>query len=146
MVNLHPARDDGTVLVQAIAGVLLALVAAIALFDLGSLFIARTALMTVASDVALRAATAVDIDAIYANGVGEVLPLDPIVANERAVLTVMQITDPRLRDLRLDDVQVVGGDVRVVVSAVSPTPLYAPWRTASVRMRAAAAATVPTRL
>ena len=133
-------------LVQAIAGVLLSLVVAIALFDLGSLFLARTALLTVANDAALQAATAVDIEAIYANGVGEVLPLDPIIANERAVLTVMQTTDPRLQDLRLDDVEVVGGDVRVVVSATSPAPLYAPWRNAVVRMRAAAAASVPTRL
>ena len=138
-------RDDGTVLVQAIAGVLLALVTAVTVFDVGNLFLTRTAVMSAAHDVALHAATAIDIDALYEQGIGDTLPLDPALAAIRAQQAVGFIEHPRVRDLRLDDVVVDGSEVRIVVSAHMPSPLRFGSDRRGLRIRAAAAAAVPTR-
>lgn len=138
-------RDDGTVLVQALGGALLAIVVTITFFDLGSLYVARTRLLTVANDVAIEAATAIDVEAIYASGVGEVLALDPSLASQRAAAAISNATDPRLRDLRLDRLDVHGGVVRVEVSAAVPNPLGPIAGQRSVRMRASASASTQVR-
>lgn len=138
-------RDDGTVLVQAIGGVLLALLVAITCFDVGAIFNARTALHTAANDVALRAATAIDVEALYAAPIGATLALDPELATGRAMTAAMDVADPRLTDVRLDDVEVVGDAVRVVLSAAVPHPLGPIVGERTFRIRAAAAAGTPTR-
>ena len=138
-------RDDGTVLIQAIGGVLLALVVTVTMFDLGSLFMSRTALMSVANDVALQASTAVDIDALYAAPIGTELALDANLASQRAVVATANVSDTRLHDIRLDDVAVSGDAVRVVVSAAVPNPLGPITGNRTMRLRAAAAASTPTR-
>ena len=139
------SRDEGSVLIQAIGGVLLAVVITITMFDVGNIAIRRTALMTVANDVALKAATAIDVNALYNGSIGAELPLDPIVAVDRANLAVMQLQDPQLPDLRLDDVVVQGSAVRVVVSARVPAPLGTITGNRTIRMRAAAEVATPTR-
>ena len=139
------SRDDGTVLVQALAGVLLALVVAVTVFDLGQLFLARTAVMTAASDVALQAASAIDIDALYRQGIGDTLPLDPVLARTRAQDAVARIGDPRVRDARLEELNVNDSEVRIVLSARVPTPVRFGADTSGTRIRAAASATVATR-
>lgn len=139
-------RDDGTVLVQALGGMLLAVLVAMAMLDLGSLHLSRTALSTVAVDAALAASTAIDVDAIYEQGVTDVLPLDPVVAGERAIASVMFVSDPRLRDVRVDDVEVVRDVVLVTVSALVEAPLRGFGNGSAVRMHASATASVPTRL
>ena len=138
-------RDDGTVLVQAIGGALLAVVISITFFDLGSIMLARTALLSAANDVALRAATSIDLDALYAAPVGSVIGLDANLASQRAAIAAAEIADPRLDDLRLDDVAVAGDAVRVVVSAAIPDPLGPITGERTMRIRAAAAASTPTR-
>lgn len=138
--------DDGSVLIQAIGGALLAVVITVTMFDLGNIAIHRTALMTVANDVALQAATAIDVGALYRGSVGSELALDPIAAADKAALAVMQIHDTALPDLRLDDVVVNGSAVRVVVSARVPAPLGRITGERTMRMRAAAAVMTPTRL
>lgn len=139
-------RDEGSVLVQAIGGALLALIVTVTMFDLGNIAIRRTALMTIATDVALQAATAIDIEALYRGSVGTELALDPIAAMDRANLAVMQADTSVLQDLRLDDVVVDGSAVRVVVSARVPAPLGRITGDRTMRMRATAAVTTPTRL
>lgn len=138
-------RDDGTVLVQAIGGVLLAAVVSVAMLDLGSLHLTRTALSVVATDAALAASTAIDVDALYEQGIGSTLPLDPLLASERAITSVRYASDPRLQDLRVDDVDVIGDAVRVDVSALVETPLHGFGAPQFVRLHATATATVPTR-
>lgn len=138
-------RDDGTVLVQAIAGVLLALITAVTVFDVGNLFLTRTAVMSAAHDVALHAATAIDIDALYELGIGDTLPLDPALAAIRAQQAVGFIEDPHVRDLRLEELVVDGSEVRIEVSAQMPSPLRFGSKREGLRIRAAAAAAVPTR-
>lgn len=138
-------RDDGTVLVQAIGGLLLAALVSVAMLDLGSLHLTRTSLSTVAADAALAASTAIDVDALYEQGIGMTLPLDPILATDRALASVMFVSDPRLQDLRVDDVDVVDDAVRVQVSALVETPLRGFGADQYVRLHAAATASVPTR-
>ena len=138
-------RDDGTVLVQAIGGLLLAALVSVAMLDLGSLHLTRTALSTIATDAALAASTAIDVDAIYEQGVGATLPLDSELATNRALASVMFVSDPRLHDLRIDDVNVINDAVRVQVSALVESPLHGFGADAAVRLHAAATATVPTR-
>lgn len=138
-------RDDGTVLVQAIGGVLLVLVVTMTCFDVGAIFNARTALHTAASDVALRAATAIDVDALYASPIGATLDLNPELATRKAMTAAMDVSDPRLTDVRLDDVDIAGDEVRVVLSAAVPHPLGPIVGDRTLRIRAAAAAGTPTR-
>ena len=138
-------RDDGTVLVQAIGGLLLAALVSVAMLDLGSLHLTRTALSTIATDAALAASTAIDVDALYEQGIGASLPLDPVLAMDRAQASVMFISDPRLHDLRIDDVDVIDDAVHVQVSALVETPLRGFGTDEYVRLHAAATATVPTR-
>lgn len=137
--------DDGTVLVQAVGGLLLAALVSVAMLDLGTLHLTRTALSTIATDAALAASTAIDVDAIYEQGVGAALPLDPTLAANRALASVMFVSDSRLHDLRIDDVDVIGDAVRVQVSALVDAPLRGLAASDAVRLHAAATATVPTR-
>lgn len=138
-------RDDGTVLVQAIAGLLCAALCSVAMLDLGSLHLTRTALSTIATDAALAASTAIDVEAIYEQGVGDTLPIDPGLASQRALMSVMFVEHSRLQDVRVDDVTVVDDAVRVQVSARVASPLRGFGADHDIRMRAAATATVPTR-
>lgn len=138
-------RDEGTVLVMAIGGVLLAVIVTVTLFDLGGVYFRWTALMNAANDVALQASTAIDVDALYRGSIGSQLVLDPLVARQRAALAVSGNRDPHLPDLRLDEVVVDGSSVRVVVSVSIPPPLGRISGNRSMRMRASAAAMTPTR-
>lgn len=138
-------HDEGSVLIQAIGGVLLTIVVTVTLFDVGNIAMQRTALSTVATDVALQAATAIDVDALYRDGVGASLMLDPLLAQSRARLALRQFDTSQFAGLRLDDIVVDGGDVRVVVSAEVPAPLGPITGRRTMRMRAAAAVGTPTR-
>lgn len=139
------SREEGSVLIQAVGGALLAIVVSVTMFDLGNLAMQRTALMTIANDVAMQAATAIDVEALYRGTIESELALDPIAAMDRANLAVMQTSSTQLQDLRLDDVVVNGSAVRVVVSARVPSPLGRITGERTMRMRAAAAVTTPTR-
>lgn len=132
-------------LVYALAGALLVLAVALVLADTSSLFMRRTALMMVADDAALAAAGAIDVRDIYANGVGDLLQLDPVLARARALAAVDGSTDARLRDVRLDSVSVTGGVAEVVVSAAVPAPLSGITGQRTMRIRVRASASTPTR-
>lgn len=139
-------RDDGTVLVLALASVLLALAVTLALADTSSLFMRRTALMTVADNAAIAAATAVDVESIYADGVGGTLGIDPSGAHLLAADAVAAVDDARLDDVRLDSVDVRDGIVSVIVSARVPRALSGlTVGDRAVRIRAQASASAPTR-
>lgn len=138
-------HDDGTVLVMAVGGVLLVLAVVLVLADASSLFMRRTALMTVADNAALAAANAIDVDAIYASGVGSQLQLDPAQARTFAQDAVASADDPRLQDVQLDSIDVAGSVATVVVSARVSAPLSDISGTRSLRLRARASASTPTR-
>jgi hypothetical protein len=137
--------DHGTVMVYALGGVLLVLAVILVLADTSSLFMRQAALMMVADDAAIAAANAIDVEAIYAQGVGDVLRLDPELAHWFAAASVSATTDARLDDVQLDSVAVVGDAVEVVVSASVPLELGPIAGNRKLRIRARASATTPTR-
>ena len=139
-------RDDGTVLITALGGVLVVLLVTLVLADTSNLFMRRAALLTVADNAALAAANAVDVAAIYNAGVGDALPLDPQAARALAQAAVDGVDDARLTDVRLEAVQVEAGAVEVTVSAAVPALISGLATDGSVRIRATAAAVMPTRL
>lgn len=137
--------DDGTVLGYAIAGLLLVVAVALVLADTSSLFMRRTALMMVADDAAIAAANAIDIEAIYTQGVGATMALDPVAARALAQASVASSQDARLPDVRLDALTVTGSSVEVVVSAAVPAPIGGTTGDRALRIRARASASTPTR-
>lgn len=137
--------DRGTVLVFALGGMLLALAVALVLADTSSLLMRRTALMMVADEAAIAAASAVDVAAIYEQGVGDGLAIDPQLAVQRARASVASAQDDRLIDVRLDAVDVWDGVVEVRVSAAVPAPLGGVTGDRSMRIRARATASTPVR-
>lgn len=139
------AADDGTVLGYAIAGVLLVVAVTLVLTDTSSLYMRRTALMMVADDAAIAAANAIDVDALYTQGIGASLTLDPLEGRALAQASVDSVQDARLRDVRLDAVSVTGSEVEVVVSAAVPSPVSGITGARTLRIRARASASTPTR-
>lgn len=142
----HEISDErGTVLVLAMAGVALVIAVALVMLDVSSLFMRRNALMMVADDAAIAAANAIDVDAIYAGGVGVMLRLDPIVARQLAQASIARLSDERLRDVRVDAVYVDQDTVEVVLSAAVPSPLSGITGNRSLRIHVRASAVTPTR-
>ena len=137
--------ERGTVMVFALGGLLLALLVALVLADTSSLFMRRSALLMVADDAAIAAAGAVDLAAIYEQGVGDGLTVDPQLAWARADASVAAASDDRLVDIRLDGVLVANGEVEVRVSAAVPAPLGGITGDRMTRIRARATASTPTR-
>ena len=132
-------------MVLALAGVALVVAVTLVMSDVSSLFMRRTALMMVADDAALAGANAIDVGAIYANGVGATLPLDPVLAGELAQASVDAVVDARLRDVRLESVRIAGEGVEVVVSAAVPAPMSGVTGNRTMRIRVRASAATPTR-
>ena len=145
MKRLCVRADHGTVMVYALGGVLLVLSVILVLSDTSSLFMQRAALMMVADDAAIAAANAIDVGAIYAQGVGDVLILDPVLAQEFAAQSVSGAQDARLEDIHLDAVTVSGDSVEVLVSAAVPSAIGGIVGNRTVRIRARANASTPTR-
>jgi uncharacterized membrane protein len=139
------SADQGTVLGYAIAGVLLVVAVALVLADTSSLYMRRTALMMVADDAAIAAANAIDLDAIYTQGVGDAMTLDPFEAHALAQESVDAVQDARLREVRLDAVSVSGSEVEVVVSAAVPSPISGITGDRNMRIRVRAWASTQTR-
>lgn len=139
------AADNGTVLTFALAGVLLVVAVALVFADTSSLFMRRSALLMVADDAAVAAANAVDVQAIYLGGVGDTLQLDPQEAVRLAQASIDAVQDARLRDVQLDEVQVSGDSVSVLVSAAIPSPIGVITGNRDLRIRARATASMPTR-
>ena len=143
MTGTHAPRgrrgDGGTVLVLAIGGVLLVVTVVLALADASLLHVRRAALAAVADDAAIAASQGIDVAALYRDGVGATLPIDPVLADEYARRSVAGVDDPRLADLRVDAVAVAGDAVRVVVSAALPSAMAALFPGARIRASAEAA-------
>lgn len=133
------ASDRGTVLVLAIGAVLLVVAVVLALADVSLLHVRRAALAVVADEVAIAASQGIDITALYRDGVGAALPIDPALAADYAARSVAATDDPRLLDVRLDTVEVSGDIVRVVVSAALPGPMAGLFPGARLRATAEAA-------
>lgn len=141
----RPHAERGTVLVQAVGGVLLVLATVLVLTDVAGLHLRRTALARIADDAALAGTHAVDLDALYEQGVGQWLPLDPLAASTMARASVVGTRDPLLDEVRVDDVSCDGRTVRVELSAAVPAPIGAVIGDRTWRIRAVAEAAAPTR-
>jgi uncharacterized membrane protein len=138
-------RDQGSVMVYALGGVLLVLAVVLVLADTSSLFMRRAALLAIADNAAIAAANAVDVPSIYETGVTERLRLDPVEAQSLAQSVVGATQDARLADVLLDSVEVVADAVTVTLSAAVPAPLSGITGTRTLRIRAQASAAMPTR-
>lgn len=129
-------RDEGSVLLLAIGAVVVAALAALVIFDASSLYMRKTALLTHADNVAIAAAQAIDVDALYQ---GE-FRLDPASAVRVAHSAVAGTIDARLRDIRLEQIDVAATEVQVTLSAAVPAPLSRIAGVRTVRIRASARA------
>jgi Flp pilus assembly protein TadG len=70
-------REEGSILILAIGFLVIAMLLVWAVLDASAVFLDRRDLADAADGAALDAAQEVDLDAIYAHGVGVDLPLDP---------------------------------------------------------------------
>ena len=129
----------------ALGGLLLVLAVILVLADTSTLFMQRAALMMVADDAAIAAANAIDVEAIYSQGVSDTLVLDPALAQELAAQSVSGAQDERLADIRLDAVTVLGDSVEVLVSAAVPSAIGGIVGNRTMRIRARANSSTPTR-
>ncbi len=128
--------DDGTVMLLALASILIVLTAALVFFDASALYMRRNALLMHADNAAIAAAQAIDVAALYDNTVR----IDPGLAQERVAASVSGVSDDRLRDIRVDSVQVLDREVVVSLSARVPAPLSRISGQRDVRIRASASA------
>ena len=131
-------REEGSVLLLALGAVVIATLAALVVFDASSLYMRKTALLTHADNVAIAAAQAIDVNALYQG----VFQLDPALAARVARSATEGTIDARLRDIRLDQIDVAATEVRVTLSAAVPAPLSRIAGARSVRIRASAQAAV----
>jgi Flp pilus assembly protein TadG len=76
-VTRRPSGDDGTILLLSIgfAALLLALVAVVV--DVSAVILAKRGAASAADGAAIAAAQQLDQAAVYANGLGEAIPLSP---------------------------------------------------------------------
>lgn len=147
MVTVRRPGDDegGSVLILAIGGMLLVLFAILVLADASMLFLRRTALLSIAETSALRAATAIDVEALYNDPIGSDLTLDPTLAAALATEAVAENADPHLRDIRTESVRVTPPTVTVTLTAAADTPLSGLFPDGTRRITVAATARTPTR-
>lgn len=138
-------RDEGSVLLLAVGAVLLALAVVVALTDTSSLYMRRSALAQVADEAALAGATEADVDRLYAEGVGEVLPLAAGAACATAAAHLHRAESTMLRDIALEACAVDGARLQLVVSAARPDLLSPLPAVGGGRIRVVARAVAPTR-
>ena len=139
-------NDRGSVLIQALGGLLLVVLAALVATDVARLHLRHSALELIAQDAALAGAAAVDLDALYGGtGIPETLPLDPALADRMARASVLATNEPWVRDVVVEWVRSDGVVVSVGVSGSVPNPLAGIVGERAVRIRAEASAVAPTR-
>lgn len=136
-------RDDsGSVLLLVIgfAGILLVLVAVVV--DVSAVVLAKRAAASVADGAAISAAQSLDLETVYAVGLGDQLPLDVDLARTRVARYAAQVgvSQPGLQLA----VEVQGRTAVVTVTRRLRLPLRLPGFDGTVDVRAAARARAPT--
>jgi Flp pilus assembly protein TadG len=81
---MRARNDDGTILILTIGFVIIGMLLVWAVIDASAVFLDRRDLSSAVDGTALAAAQQVNVGAVYAQGVGTDLPLDP-AAVQRAV-------------------------------------------------------------
>jgi hypothetical protein len=109
-----------TLLVIGFAAILLVLVAVVV--DASQAVLLRRSLVSLADGAALSAVQAASERALYTDGPGATLPLDPAAA-QAAVVDYLARSDAGITDLRLVQVAVGQGRVTVVLAAPADLPL-----------------------
>jgi uncharacterized membrane protein len=140
----RPQGDDGTILVLTLGFAALLLVVVAIVVNVSSVVLAKRGVASAADGAAVSAAQALDLDRLYADGLGGEVPLSYADADARvqAYAAQMQAAQPGLRlTLQLDGATAVvtgervvrppfdvfgTGDVVVRSVARSRTPVVAP--------------------
>lgn len=137
-----PSGDSGTVLVLVLgfAGILVALVAVVV--DVSAVVLAKRAVASAADGAALSAAQAADLDALYAQGLGDQVPLSLPEARRRVAAYEAQARGAQ-PGLALG-VRVEGSTAVVTGTRTVALPLRLPG-VAPVRVTAVARAQAPVR-
>lgn len=135
-----PRGDDGTILVLTLgfAGILLVVVGIVV--NVSSVILAKRAVASAADGAALSAVQALDLDRLYAGGIGAAVPLSPGEAATRVELYRADAarTQPGLRmTVRLD------GDGAVVTAVRTVRPPFPVLGTGPVEVTSVARARAP---
>jgi len=115
--------DNGSVMVLGLGLSIAALMVVTLSVNVTSVWVARHSLDSVADGCALAAAQAVDVRAIYRQGVTVRIPLDQSLARQyvSSYLTKANVRT-QFTDFRVRSVRVTHNQVRVEVEALSPLP------------------------
>jgi Flp pilus assembly protein TadG len=94
-----PRSDEGTILFLVLGFVAILMLVVALVVNVSSVILAKRALASAADGAAVAAAQALDVDALYANGLGQRIPLDQGLAAQRVAAYQAQADDsqPGLR-------------------------------------------------
>jgi len=124
---MKPAKfvgdERGSVMVLGIGLSIAALMVITLAVNVSSVWVARHALDSVADGCALAAAQAVDVRAIYHNGLTSPIPLDQSLTRQKVAsyLTKAHVRS-QFTDFKVRSVRVTQNQVRVEVQALAPLP------------------------
>lgn len=113
----HPAGEDGTILVLLLGFTALLVLMVAVVVDVSSVILAKRAVAAAADGAAVSAAQSLDLEALYAGGLGAEVPLSLGEARSRvaAYEAQAQVAQPGLSlGLRLEGSTAVVTGVRVV--------------------------------
>lgn len=115
--------DEGSILLFGIGLAVTALMIATLAINVASLWVTRNVLDGIADGAALSAAQAIDIDAIYRDGIGTSLKLNETLARNRVLeyVHVAQATE-QVDQFSVSSVSVSGTSVTVTLQGIPKLP------------------------
>lgn len=134
-------NDEGSILVLGIGLSLVCVLIATVAINVATVWLARTALDSVADGAALAGAQAIDRAAIYQEGLRGITRVSPSLARAkvRAYLARPEV-QAQVHDLKLRSVSVSGNSVQVTVSCLPAMPFGYLWDSPTVLARSKARA------
>lgn len=134
-------NDEGSILVLGIGLSLVCVLIATVAINVATVWLARTALDSVADGAALAGAQAIDRAAIYQEGLRGITRVSPSLARTkvRAYLARPEV-QAQVHDLKLRSVSVSGNSVQVAVSCRPAMPFGYLWDSPTVLARSKARA------
>ena len=138
---MRRTNDEGSILVLGIGLSLVCVLIATVAINVATVWLARTALDSVADGAALAGAQAIDRAAIYQEGLSGITRVSPSLARAkvRAYLARPEV-QAQVHDLKLRSVSVSGNSVQVAVSCRPAMPFGYLWDSPTVLARSKARA------
>jgi hypothetical protein len=138
---MKSSDDDGSILVLGIGLSLVCVLVATVAINVATVWLARTALDSIADGAALAGAQAIDSAAIYRDGLSGITHVSPNLARTK-VRTYLSRPEVKaqVHGLKLRSVAVSGNAVQVAVSCVPAMPFGYLWDTPTVIARSKARA------